>query len=485
VAALREHPQWGRDIRAIFMQLIRTRETEKITRKVQDEIMPQMMKLGPELYKNMEDTSAVIDLSEMEENPEWQERLESSGIADKMKELSQLQEDGGDIMMSTFSHLKAYPFFNELPNWFMPFHVDHTVVINSIGHNSTIGELISTTPFLCNSDKFSFALSMAQVPDEQRKIMMAQIDEQNINIADLDNASLAPDDKRNENVINKYIQDLYRFYKLFRRKGEFLDPFLYPINLTQVPVLSQDMADFDTLQLVGEFYFSRGYYSDAIELFSRLSELLPPDAAIYQKIGYCYQRIGNIEAALQKYEQAELLNADSIWLMKRMAACYKHQCNVQKALDYFRRIETKRSDDLSVVLNIGHCLCELGQYQEAIRYYYKVEFLDATSNRAWRPLAWCALLCRDFETSRKYYEKILAGTPTADDFLNAGHLKLAMGDIRDAMAQYRQSADMYANKMEDLIDNINRDKQQLSEIGVDITLLPLIVDSILYISDSY
>ena len=484
IATLRDTCHWERDLKAVFLQLIRTRDTEKINRKVRDELMPQMLKLRPDLYRKINDTTAVIDLSEMEENPEWQELLENSGLADKMKELSQIQEDGGDVLMSTFSHLKTFPFFNELSNWFMPFHIDHSAVSESLGGGDTIGELIASTPFLCNSDKYSFILSLHQIPEVQQTMMISQFDEQNINLAAIQSSELSADDKFRDNVVNKYIQDLYRFYRLFRRKGEFSDPFASPVNLTQVPLLAPDLTDAATLQLVGEFYFKRGYYSDAVILFNDLTGIVPPDASLFQKMGYCYQQSGNIDDALRYYSQAELLNADSVWTLRRIAACYKLSGLPDKALDYFKRIEVRHPDDLSVALNIGHCLLEMDRYDEAMKYYYKVEFLDSGTSRAWRPLAWCAFMCRDFSVSRKYYEMVLADNPTAGDYLNMGHLNVASGNIREALNFYKLSADNDPDRMEGLIRSINADKPVLQKAGIDISVLPLLVDSMLYAADS-
>ena len=50
--------------------------------------------------------------------------MERSGLAEKLKEMSEIQEEGGDVMMGTFEHLKTFPFFSEPANWFLPFDTD-------------------------------------------------------------------------------------------------------------------------------------------------------------------------------------------------------------------------------------------------------------------------------------------------------------------------------------------------------------------------
>lgn len=89
-----------------------------------------------------------------------------------------------------------------------------------------------------------------------------------------------------ENISNRYIQDLYRFFKLYIRRTEFTDPFAGHINLLHVSVLNPLLSDSDSLRLIGEYYFRRGYYVEALELFERLSAAYHSDSEIYQKIGF-------------------------------------------------------------------------------------------------------------------------------------------------------------------------------------------------------
>lgn len=484
LSAVKDMPGWHDDVKMVFLQFIRTRDTERINRKMQEELIPQMLKLRPDIYKKINDTTSVIDLSSIEENPEWQEMLDSSGITEKMKELSEMQEDGGDVFMSTFSHLKTFPFFSDISNWFLPFHVDHTLVSESLGGDSNvISEIIAVSPFLCNSDKYSFMLSLSNVPASQRNMMMSQFNAQNLNAAEIRNAELTTSDKKRENTANKYVQDLYRFFKLFRRKGEFNDPFSSPLNLAQVPLIAEDFSDIETLTLVSEFYFKRKYFADALDLFKSLCDCTPPSFQLFQKMGYCCQQEGMIEDALKYYEQAELLNADSQWTLRRIAGCHKLLNHPAEAMVYFKRVAERKPDDMSVALNIGHCLLELARYDEAMKYYYKVEFLDEKSTRAWRPLAWCAFLLRDFELSGKYYDKVKDDKPSSGDYLNMGHLALAVRNVKDAMEWYKLSIKSDGGDIETFITSLNNDIRYLQQAGVDIAIIPLLIDALLYSSD--
>ena len=485
IAAIKEDDKWNSDVKTAYIELVRTRDTERISKKMQDELIPEMLKLRPDIYKKINDSTAMIDMSSIEENPEWEEMLQKSGITDKIKELSQLQEEGSDVFMSTFSHLKTFPFFSEISNWFMPFSLDHSLVKRTLGSDvSVIGDIIDNAPFLCNSDKYSFLLSLGSIPQHQRQLMLSQFEQQReaISGAGMSMMSLTQPGQR-KNLINKYLQDLYRFFKLYRRKGEFFDLFAQQINLVNIPMLSDDLDDVDTLMLVAEFYFRRKYYSEALDVYKSISEKVPPSSQIFQKIGYCYHQLGNIKSALTYYEQAELLNAESLWTLRRIAACYRSLNNPKMALSYYERIAKEKSDDLNVAMNIGHCYLELGEYNEAIKNYYKVEFLDEKSTRAWRPLAWCLLLSGDYDQSRAYYDRILSDNPTMEDYLNMGHLALVKRDISLAIDYYKRSIDNDSSKIDTLISSLNKDESYLIKIGVDVSLIPFIIDALLYSID--
>ncbi len=481
IDVLKDIPQWHKDVKMVYMQLVKSFDTERVSRKVQEELLPEMIKLRPDLSKKINDNMSVIDLSSMDENPEWQEILENSGIANKMKELTEMQEEGSDVFMSTFAQLKSYPFFAKVANWFLPFDVEHSEVVSALGENdSVVGELISSSPFLCNSDKYSFALTMRSIPESQRSMMMSQINDQNVNIAELRNADLLAVDKARENKANKYIQDIYRFFKLYRYKEDFEDPFKNIRDFAENLLLSDEFSDVNFLSLVGEFYFKRKYYKEAFKVFDILSTKMPPSAQLFQKMGYAMQQQGMISESLTYYEQSELLNSENVWTLRHIAHCHKQLGNVSKALDYYKRVEDADFENLSVAMSMGHCCLIQEKYEEALKYYYKVEFLDEKSTRAWRPIAWCSLLSNDFEQSQTYYKKIIEGNPDATDYLNYGHLHLAIGDYKGAVVCYKKSIKSDNNNQQNFINAISADAQYFGKLGIKEDIIPFVIDAVRY-----
>lgn len=482
ISVLRDMASWRQDIKTVYLELIRTRDTERITAKLRDEIVPEMIKMKPEIDKRIKaDFEQGVDPSELEENPEWQDFLESSGIADRMKELSEIQEEGGDVLMGTFSQLKSYPFFYNPANWFRPFYADSPVVAQLGDDTNVLGELIAQSFFMCDSDKYSFVLAFASMPEAQRNMMISQIKAQNINAAEIQNASLNLSTDTRKNVVNKYVQNLYRFFRLFRRRSDFKDPFASEINLIDVKPLQSDFMEDSTLQLVGEFYFKHQYYKEAFGVFKLREAHVFPDATLYQKLGYCQHRLGNTESAIKYYEQSELLTGNSLWTTKRLAAAHKQMGNFKEALEYYNRLDAMQPDKFATSLNIGQCQMALGQYAEASKAFYKAHYLDERSEKPMRLLAWALLMQKDLDASQVIYDKILNTTTTQPlDYLNRGHVALVKGDFRTAINFYNKFVATSPGGWPDFIREMSDDSSHLVGLGVDEGILPLVTDATKY-----
>ena len=68
IESIKEIDTWNIDVKTAYLELIRTRDTDRISRKMQDELIPEMLKLRPDLYKKLNDSNAMIDISSIEEN---------------------------------------------------------------------------------------------------------------------------------------------------------------------------------------------------------------------------------------------------------------------------------------------------------------------------------------------------------------------------------------------------------------------------------
>lgn len=485
LATLKEKPGWREDVKMVFLNLVRTRDTDRISRTMKDELIPGMMKLRPEIFKKFSEKDNPEEIDPEGFNPEWEEMLQKSGIADKLRELNDMQSEGSDVMLSTFAGLKSFPFFNDAANWFLPFFTDQVDAARALGDSADdLGEMLALVPMLCDSDKYSMTFSLERLPSVNRRMMLEQFRQQNINVAELRNTMLNPENVSRNNEANHFIHDLYRFHTLYRRKGEFPNPFKAPVNLAALPQLADDLEDTMALEAVGEFYFKRGYHAEAADIFGLLLRRNAPSAPLLQKAGYCARQLGRLEDAVDLYRKSELLAPDNTWTMRQLAQVLRQLGHHQEALPYYERLVAMKPTDLSLALNLGHCYLALNRYDEAMKCYYKVEYLDADGTRALRPIAWCAFVMNDFDRSRKYYDRVLASDPTPSDYLNYAHLAMATKRYREASDAYRRFLQLNAGDIDKLHSAICADNEYLSSAGIDGTMLDLVVDAVQFPDDN-
>lgn len=476
LAALKDMPGWTRDVRMATMQFVRSRDTERITRKFNEEVIPEMMKLRPEIEKLKDHP---LDPEATEENPEWAEMLEKSGVADRLKELQELQEDGGDVMMATFGRLKTFAFFNDISNWFMPFRTNHPQIASGdVPEIDALVEVMGSIPMFCDNDKYSIALSLGQIPPAQRDMMLSQLRMQSEQLDTVRMAGMGGKRGGREELATNYVRNLYRFFKLFRRKGEFSDPFAIGLNIPAIPALADEFDDADTLMVIAEFYFKRGYYADALDVFGRLDSMSAPSAAICQKMGYCEQQLGRPSAALRHYEKADMLDSSSNWTVRRLAWCYRTLGQWDKALECYRRLAEGRPDDVNLALNTGLSLVKLRRYDEALQYLFKAEFLGSGTEKATRALAWCTLLGGDYDRCVKYTATLLAGaSPRPGDYINAGHLSLLTGHPGEAVDHYVDAIKAMDGDVDRFMRTLNDDRLTVTALAdVDSRLMAIVMD---------
>lgn len=480
---LEDDPDFVNDIQLIFTRLINSRNTENITRKIHDIITPELHKMSSELFDKIKGkTSDTIEINEIEENPQWQEWLDKSGITNKLEELNELQLQGGDVFIATFAKLKTFPFFNTLSNWFLPYHEDCSVAAGAFGNKKhPLTALFNVMPILCDSDKYSMLLYMAAAPESQRNMVFQQFDAQREQFQELQNEEAQSIVKMRDNIVNRYIQDLYRFFKLFSRRREFKSIFDTDINLTDVDCLKPYITDTSTLSVIAEFYFKNGFYDDAIKFYRLMMVNHDADPHVYQKIGYSFQALGKWREALKNYSRYELVDGSDVWNTKQMAQCYRSMRNTDMAIKYYDKALEISPQSVNLCLSLGHCYLDKGDYDSALKQYYKADFMPKAKHRAWRPIAWCSLLLGKHEQAATYYEKIInEDNPSSQDYLNYGHVLQISGKIADAIIQYRKSLTLEKNDLDSFANLYSADSKYLvNKLGIPMSDYTLVLDAVL------
>lgn len=477
-------------IELITIQLLKSKETEKITKKLEDEILPEMVKFQPLLKDKLDLENMFSDDFTEDKNPDWERVFEDApDLLDKLQEISKLQMEGADVFMSAFSRLKHFEFFNEVTNWFRPFHKDNFVIneiLNKEEDNfdaNVFLDGLANSFFMCNSDKFSFCLNIQFMPELQKGMMLEMFYAELEGIKELQ----SEDDILNKStsiksIYSQYIQDLYRFYKLHPLKTELTDIFNLDLDFYNCEFFKLLVKDENILRNIGEFLFEKNYFGQALEVYLQLNEQGDNSLEIFEKVGYCYQKLKDYPNALSYYKKAELFDANRAWNLKKLGLCNRYLKNYEESLSYYLEAEKLEPKNIYVLTYIGNSYLDLNQYDKALEYYYKVEFQADDNMKVLRPIAWILFITGKFEKALEYYERFMKTEANKYDFMNLGHVEWCLGNQKAAMKNYKLSLSREDNSLKAFMASFNEDKKYLLDFGIDPFEITLMMDYLRYIT---
>lgn len=438
-----------RRLRETVRTLVRTRDTDRVVTKMRSEVLPGMMRLGPDIIKKMKEASAENGLDSLEENPEWEEMMRKSGLAEKLRELTEMQLEGADVMMVAFSNLKGFPFFSKISNWFLPFTTDISPLYEGVGwtltgQDSVIDKVLSGDGIMCDSDKFSFLFALSTVPEENRKNMINQLQLQSDQIeeakGEIEKGKPRPEfDAEAE----KYVRDLYRFFKIYPKAGEFFDPFAEPIDFLALPVVADILKGSDILELIAEFYFRRRYFKEAVPMLRQLSDINPSDPHLWEKLGMAVEMASRESEPDEKtereilacYMKAELLSPDSRWLAKRIGRAYARVGKWKLAKEYLMRVSSD-SETIEDLLELSRITEMAGDKSEALKYLYKANYLQPGIPDVKGGIARLEALSGELDKALKF------ALPEENDKFDSIQWRL-LGNIRFLRKEYAEAAKAY------------------------------------------
>ena len=397
-----------------------------------------------------------------------------------------MQQEGIDMYLNTFSQLKSFPFFRQMPNWFYPFDIRHSALqeagLKMQDSSSTQNSLMYAGLF-CNSDKYSFSFMIAGLPGNQQEVltqqMFAQTEE--INSEELIRKIKEVESKPTE-ICNRYIQDLYRFFKLFPYRSGFQDVFKESLLIYACESVKAAFSSPIHKRALADYLFRKGYMDEALTIYLNLLTQTSPSAEIYQRIGYCHQQLKAYLKAIEAYLQADAIQPNQLWTQRHLAVCYRLSQQYSQALFYYKKVEEAEPDNLKILLQIGFCLIQTQNYEGALPYFFKVDYLNPSSLKAQRSIAWCSFLCGKFAQAQKYYQKIIEKKAQAEDYLNMGHV-MWVSETLDKAIPYYVNALKHSEDYEHFFQTFAQDKEVLVNANIPDEEITLVQDLIRYEAD--
>lgn len=454
-------------------------ETEKINNEIKNEILPELIKNSPINLNNVNDLS----YENIEVNPEWTEKVEKI-VSDKLKRFSKLQKKGADIFMNTFSSMKHFPFFETIENWFMPFDKSYKKVKEFYENEDYKGSfsIIVDNPMMCDSDRYSLLFSLDEVPDTYKQNLSQNLSIQNEELKELNKIN-ETDEHDFSKEIQRYWQDLYRFFVLYRYRDSFINPFSDKVKLYNSFIVESSADNLKIRKSFADFYLNNEQYDLAITLFNYLEKTEKDNVTLLQKKGYCYQKLEDYENALKCYLHSTLIESNNSWTDKMIGFCYNKQKKYDQAIIYYKKILTKTPDDVNALHNVAQCHICMQQYDQALQLLFKIDYLSSGNTNIWREIALSAFNVNKIEQADNYMTKIRENKEcTIQDFIFHGCIAWCNKDLKRASLYFKDASDCQAKSKEkiDIFKSIISYKDMILSYGISEKDFILVTENIAY-----
>lgn len=454
----------ARELLELQEQIFFCMNAERDTKKIQNEIIPELTKNAPfrvgsgGMIEEREDDH-IQDILHPDSADKAMEQIEQS-----MQKITDMQRQGADIYFGGFSHMKRFPFFAVAANWFMPYFKTHPEVekISAKFRNSSFIDMILTKSSFCDSDKYSFTFAIASIfdrmPPKLREIIGSS-ESMGIELSDEEAQSSAY-------IRRQYLQDLYRFFKLHPQRADLMNPFdahgrafFFTSELvagTEIDKLRPSLAVFlyerqlfnelnailhtfsqkqtNTLTywlLRAEYQFQTHNYSSAVESFGKAIEKAPANISALRGRARAAMHCNMFDIADADY--AELLKHEpgrKSYLVNRSLALV-NELKVDDAMGTISEADYRYPDDISVI----------------------------------RVKAWVLMYQQKPQEALQIYKRIMESKPLPEDFLNMGY---ALWCLRE----YGKAADSFRTFVEEkpttnIFDEFCADSMLLAFYSID------------------
>ncbi len=492
LSSLFTSPSLAPEILMLQKQLFLCLEAVRAKKKLQEEILPDLIKSKRYQRTKMGFEEIDPDLANAlkgNNSPPEPPSKEDIKLAHNMKEFMKMNEEGIDVNLATFSSLKGFAFFQRLGHWLAPFNARRPEVRDMVytADDTPIqfSQMVLRTGRFCEGDKYSLCLMLKSILPNQREFVMQQFNEKMQAEGDEDAfQNLLQRAESTESLYRSCLEDLYRFFKLSPGHSLRDDAFARDLLLTRYELPVQ--AGLKTpayLEEMAGFLMHLGYHADAIDYWEELRRTQGAHYELLEKLGRCYRLNGNLSQAVLTYQQADLLRPDNENILNQLHLCYAEMGRPEQDLQCLLQLEQMEPDSPRVTSETGACLMQLGRYEEAAQRFYKLEYMGEQVMPSMRAIAWCAFKMKKLEKARHYYAKLHSheGKVRWADYLNAGHTAWLLGQTAEALAYYRRFVALYgspAAPAKSALEVFDDDEEELLAHGLSRSTIALIRDLI-------
>lgn len=412
-------------------------------KKIETDIMPNLTQ-----NSNLNITRFGISekesdtLNDILHSGEEEEKIEKAEAS--FRKMMDMQKQGSDIFFGGFAKMKSFPFFQTVSNWFMPFYSEHPEIVSLIKDpkdKQIFSRILEINPF-CSSDKYSFMLALSSVirtiPAEMKELLGSS--------SSMAGGVVDIDQNAPSFIRRSYLQDLFRFYRIYRFSSSFVNPFSDNGRLKHyLFIIHRVFRGIDALYLgyldLAKFLYKNKSYKNAEILLDNIDALKfsKSDRFNFYMLAGLVDEIQDLPFATSKFEKALEIDEHSEKTLKCLARNSFNNGKYEDAYSYSQKLVEYYPNNKSH--EIYFCLTSLynEHVEEGVQRLFKLNFEYPEDTTVMRVLAWGLMLQQKVEQAQSYYDTLVADKSgiSAEDLINRGYSLWIQGKMPEAIQSFK------------------------------------------------
>ncbi len=403
-----DNPQVRNDLFELAVQAFYCRSAEKDSEHIQKTVMP-------DIIENSNIRASRFGIIEEKEDDEMEQILHPDAddkrmeaMEQAMRQIESMQRQGRDIYFGGFSQMKRFPFFYKMSAWFLPFDANHPALYDS-GHDelrSLLLRQLKHMPF-CEGDKFSFALALDTVLERLPK----NLKEMMKNGGSL-TGGIGDEVKGPAYIRRRYLQDLYRFYRLFPTSSELVNPFEQHHGAYVFLVLPLLKTRTDKVEEPAERLARFLLKKKEKTLFCHVASCLADNRMGNYLKAYADYIRHDYTGALERLDENTVEpvddeNPEAVEPVLRLEAKLRFlNEDYSKAAEIYERLHARHPDNLTIALQYAASLLNACDTQRSVPLLAQMNYEHPGEARIQRLLAWAYVLQGHPEKAAGIYDRL-------------------------------------------------------------------------------
>ena len=481
VGRLLEEQHCRQDLGELGLQIFYCMDADKDSKEIQQNIMPGLIKNSNLKYSDRgfvekDDEDSIEDILHPDSNDKAMEELEKG-----YQKMMEMQRRGSDIYFGGFAQMKRYSFFYSLVNWFMPYYTEHPELkstVHKLPNARLLDIFVKDNPF-CDSDKYSFTLALSSVIDKLPKNVLEMLERGELQQG-MSMMNVRQDEPRY--IRQTYLQDLYRFFRLFMQKDEL--PRVFSGILSQEtsdqttdaaffldhPAFSEQAMDQEKKRYI-HFFLKRRMTTELERIVDSMSDQTAKDYLIGKAtlLMATKEGCGQAEELLQEVLRQDEHEASALRMLGKL---YREKGDDQAAVAIYARLMELFPNKRAYLFNLCLCLEDMKDTR-ARNFIFELIYKFPEDLNAVRLLAWDFLQAGEFLKALAEYEKVQdKGEMGRADFVNMGYCYWFGGNIEKAEESFRHA--VVFSSVEEVTQTLDKDMVLIAKFiksGAEISLM--------------